>query len=308
MSVSWRVLFIGLGMMGSPMARRLDGEDVELTLFDVDPDRVTELAAELNAIATPDPVGAAARADVVALMLPNSGVVERVLLDSGVLAAMPAGSVLLDMSSSRPASTVELARKATEHGVSYVDAPVSGGRSRAVTGELSIMAGGLADVIMRVRPLLARMGTSITHTGTVGSGHAMKALNNLLSAIGLLGAAEVITAGAKFGLDPALMVNVLNQSTGRNHATEVKFERFVLSGKFNSGFALDLMVKDLCTALELAEDSGMSTPLSEHAVGLVVEAARQIDDPTADHTELARWVAKQARADLKKNGKETRPQ
>jgi 3-hydroxyisobutyrate dehydrogenase len=293
-----RVLFVGLGVMGAPMAKRLVDGGHDLLIFDVDRDRMAAVAADTGAAQTADLRAAAAEVDVVLLMLPNSDIVEQVLLTEGVLAALRPGSVVLDMSSSRPASTVELARRAAADGVAVVDAPVSGGRPRAETGELAIMAGGEAEQVDRVRPLLSCMGTSVVHTGAAGSGHAMKALNNLLSAIGLLGAAEVITTGTRFGLDPQVMLDVLNSSTGRNHATEVKFARYVLSGAFDAGFALRLMVKDVRTALELAEQTGTPVPLATEAVRTAIEAMAELDDPAADHTELANWVANNAGIDL----------
>lgn len=293
-----RVLFVGLGVMGTPMATRLADAGHDLVVYDVDRDRVAEVAAATGAAPATDPSSAAGDADVVLLMLPNSEIVEQVLLTDGVLAALRPGSAVLDMSSSRPASTVELARRAAADGVAFVDAPVSGGRPRAVTGELAIMAGGEAEHVERVRPLLSCMGSSVVHTGPAGSGHAMKALNNLLSAIGLLGAAEVITTGARFGLDPRVMLDVLNSSTGRNHATEVKFARYVLSGAYDAGFALRLMVKDVRTALELAEQSGVAVPLATTAVRTAAKAMAELDDPAADHTELAKWVASNAGVDL----------
>jgi 3-hydroxyisobutyrate dehydrogenase len=293
-----RVLFVGLGVMGAPMAKQLADAGHDLVVFDVDRDRRAEVAAETGAEQTVDLPAAAAEADVVLLMLPNSDIVERVLVTDGVLAVLRPGSTVLDMSSSRPASTVELARRAATGGVAFVDAPVSGGRPRAETGELAIMAGGEAADVDRVRPLLSRMGSSLVHTGPAGSGHAMKALNNLLSAIGLLGAAEVITTGARFGLDPQVMLDVLNTSTGRNHATEVKFARYVLSGAFDAGFALRLMVKDVRTALELAEQTGTPVPLATEAVRTAAAAMAELDDPAADHTELAKWVAGNAGIDL----------
>jgi 3-hydroxyisobutyrate dehydrogenase len=193
---------------------------------------------------------------------------------------------------------VELARRAAERGVRYVDAPVSGGQAKAITGELSIMAGGDADPVERVRPLLSAMGSTIHRTGPAGSGHALKALNNLLSAIGIAGAAEVLTAGTKFGLDPKVMLDVINSSTGRNQATQVKFEPYVLSGTFDSGFALSLMVKDLRTALQIADDTGTPTPVARTVVDAAARALQATPEPGADHTVLARWIAANAGVDL----------
>jgi 3-hydroxyisobutyrate dehydrogenase len=289
-----RVLFIGLGVMGLPMARNLAAAGVcDLVVHDVDPTRAHEVAARAG-----EPAAEAGQADVLLLMVPSSDVVEQLLLGDGLLERLRPGSVVLDMSSSRPASTVELARRAAERGVAYVDAPVSGGQAKAVTGELSIMAGGDAEPVERVRPLLSAMGSTIHRTGPAGSGHAVKALNNLLSAIGIAGAAEVLTAGTKFGLDPKVMLDVINSSTGRNQATQVKFEPYVLSGTFDSGFALSLMVKDLRTALQIADDTGTPTPVARTVVDAAARALQATPEPGADHTVLARWIAANAGVDL----------
>jgi len=152
------------------------------------------------------------------------------------------------MSSSAPHETESLAVIALQHGYGLVDAPVSGGVVRAESGDLSILAGGDSAAIDRCGPLFAVLGRETFQVGPVGAGHAMKALNNLMSGAGLLLAAETILAGRKYGLAPEVMLDVLNASTGMNHATKTKIAQFVLSGTYASGFALDLMVKDLATA------------------------------------------------------------
>src|SRR5690606_1865567 len=149
-------------------------------------------------------------------------------------------------------STRALAKQAQDLGLGYLDTPVSGGVPKARTGELTIMVGGDAEVLASRHEVLETMGTTITHVGASGAGDAMKALNNLLSAIGLIGAAEVLSAAASFGIEPRVALDVLNSSTGRNQATEVKYGRYVLSRAFDSGFAMQLMVKDLRIALDIA--------------------------------------------------------
>lgn len=299
-----RVLFIGLGTMGLPMATNLAAADVcDLVVHDVDPARARAVSGERARAG--EPRVEAGQADVVALMVPSSDVVEQLLLADGLLERLRPGSIVLDMSSSRPSSTVSLAERAARRGVRFVDAPVSGGQAKAITAELSIMVGGDADVVERVRPLLAAMGATIHPTGPTGSGHALKALNNLLSAIGIAGAAEVLTTGTKFGLDPKVMLDVINASTGRNQATQVKFEPYVLSGTFDSGFALSLMVKDLRTALQIADDTGTPTPVARAVVDAAVQALADTPEPGADHTVLARWIAANADVDLASRTRET---
>jgi 3-hydroxyisobutyrate dehydrogenase len=296
------VLFVGLGAMGRPMVAQLAADgDLRLKVTDLDDDRARGVAAEIGAaqVAAAEVAGAAAVADHVLLMLPDSSVVERVLLgDDGLLRRMSPGANVVDMGSCRPASTVLLADRAAELGLGFVDAPVSGGVSRAATGQLSIMVGARDKDLSDVLPLLRRMGTDVTHVGPPGAGHAMKALNNLLSAIGLVAASEVLSVGSAFGLDPHVMLKVLNGSTGRNHATQVKMERFVLSGAFDSGFSLRLMVKDLRTALDLAHETGTPVPIGAGALEECVAALRLLGSD-ADHTEIASYVEKRSGTELR---------
>jgi 3-hydroxyisobutyrate dehydrogenase len=170
-----------------------------------------------------------------------------------------------------------------------LDAPVSGGVPRARDGTLAIMVGGDPEAIERARPVLAAMGSKIFATGPLGSGHAMKALNNYVSAAGLAAAAEALLVGRRFGLDPAIMTDVLNASSGRNNSTENKLKQHILSRTFASGFSLDLMAKDLDTAVELAGDLGVPTPFAERCVALWKDAAAQFGRG-ADHTEIYRFL------------------
>jgi 3-hydroxyisobutyrate dehydrogenase len=290
------VLFLGLGAMGTPMAAALARGGHDLLLRDVDEARAAALAGDLGATAVPagDLAAATRRTRTVVLMLPDSPAVEAVLRGAdGLLAHLPPGGVVVDMSSSRPSSTVALAAEAEQAGLAYVDAPVSGGVARARDATLAIMVGADEATYARVQPLLAAMGGDVTRVGGPGAGHAMKALNNLLSAIGFAAASEVLAVGANFGLDPQVMLDVLNRSTGRNHATEVKVERFVLSGAFDSGFSLRLMVKDLRTALELAHETGTPVPLSAGALEEWTAAGRTLPEG-ADHTHIAAYVETRA--------------
>ena len=159
------------------------------------------------------------------------------------------------MSSSAPLGTRKLGEELIAAGCGFIDAPVSGGVKRAVDGTLAIMVGGEAATIDRVDPVLAAMGRSIFRTGVLGSGHAMKALNNYVSAAGLVATVEALQVGRKFGLDPDLMADILNVSSGKNNTTELKLKQFMISQTFNAGFPLRLMAKDVRTADDLAHDA-----------------------------------------------------
>lgn len=301
-SARTRILLVGAGAMGAPMAARLVAAGHVVVVADTDAARAALVAAEAGATAAGSSTlaTAAAQTDVVLLMLPDSAAVESVLGAGagGVLAAMEPGAVLLDMGSSRPASSVVLAAAARARGLRWADAPVSGGVAKALTGQLAVMVGAEEETFAALGPLLGVLGSDVTLVGPPGAGHAMKSLNNLLSAVGLAAAAEVLAIGVNFGLDPAVMLGVLNSSTGRNHATEVKMERFVLSGAFDSGFALRLMLKDLGTALDVARATGTPAPLA--AACLEQWSAAALDrGPGADHTEIAAYVADRTGANLR---------
>jgi len=161
-----------------------------------------------------------------------------------------------------PSVTQELAERVLALGGHMIDAPVSGGVPRAKTGQLAIMVGGDAATIDRAMPVLSAMGSSVLRTGAVGSGQAMKALNNLVSTGGFLIGIEALLIGQRFGLDPAVMVDVLNAATGMNNSTQKKFKQFVLSRSFDAGFTLGLLAKDLSIALQVGRETATPAPLS----------------------------------------------
>lgn len=284
-------LFIGLGRMGLPMVRRYAAAH-SVVLHDTRTDVLEAAARELGVQTLGDLGDDLDTVDTAILMLPTSRIVESVLEGpTGLLGRLRRGSLVIDMSSSEPESTRHLAEVAARNGIGYVDAPVSGGVARAVTGELSIMVGGEAADVERAWPHLTPMGATVTAVGPVGSGHAAKSLNNLLSATNISAAAEVVSVAAKFGIEPAAMVAVINASTGRSQASEVKFPRHVLTGTHDSGFAFELMVKDIGIAENLAEQ--YDVPLEVTGAAARMARAAAAEEPS-DHTELARYVAERA--------------
>ena len=199
------------------------------------------------------------------------------------------------MRTSSPPGTIALGTELAKRGIHMIDAPVSGGVPRAISGELTIMVGGNPADIDRCEPILKAMGQTIFRTGKLGTAQAMKALNNLCSAAGLLIAAEAVRTGRCFGLDPELMVDILNASTGQNNSTLRKFKPFVLPKKYESGFGLDLMVKDLSAALDLAASEGLETPFSKCCVELWKEAQKSLG-PGQDHTAIDLWLERVGKA------------
>jgi 3-hydroxyisobutyrate dehydrogenase len=283
------VAFIGLGQMGRPMSGHLAKAGYRIRAFDASQEQLSTVAAETGATACASAADAAQGADMLITMLPDGRVVRRVLLDGGAAAALPRGAIVVDMSSSDPVGTRTLGEKLAAKGLTLIDAPVSGGVPRARTAQLSIMAGGDAGAIERVKPVLETMGNRIFLTGPLGSGHAMKALNNYLSAAGLVAACEALAVGRAFGLDPAAMTEVLNASTGKNNTTEVKVKQFMLSGAFNSGFSAGLMLKDLATAAALAKAMKVEAPFAQECVARWEDMVGMLG-MGADHTEYFRLV------------------
>ncbi|HSV82722.1 MAG TPA: NAD(P)-dependent oxidoreductase [Ramlibacter sp.] len=281
--------FVGLGNMGRPMAVRLASAGYAMRLVDARPEVAREVAAETGGIAFATTAELGAGLDAVVLMLPDGKTVRRVVVDDGLGRRLPRGSVVLDMGSCEPSGTVRLAEELAAADIMVVDAPVSGGVPRARTGELTIMAGGRPDAVERCQPLLSAMGSRIFATGPLGSGQAMKSLNNFVSAVGLVATCEAVVIGRRFGLDPQVIAEVLNGSTGKNNTTEHKLRQFILSGSFASGFSLDLMVKDLGIAAGVAHEAGVQTLFADRCLEMWQAAQRQLGQGR-DHTEMARWV------------------
>lgn len=290
-----RIGFIGLGMMGTPMAECLAKAGYEVFIADADHQRVADLQAKLSATKL-DPDNAKTL-DVLITMLPNSNIVETVLLGSksgpeqnGWTHVLPKGVVVIDMSSSEPARSRALGVTLAERGFDYLDAPVSGGVKRAKEGTLAILVGGDEAVLDRCKPLLETMGKSVLHIGTAGAGHAAKALNNYVSAAGLMATVEALHIAKRFGIDPAVMTDVLNASSGRSNTSENKVRQFMLSGTFGSGFAMQLMNKDLKIARALSDAVGYPMKLGKNATALWDEVSQQAT-PATDHTEMYRLLS-----------------
>ena len=279
-----RVGFIGIGNMGWPMAANLVKAGFEVTTCDALPDRAARFAGEVGGHAATDAAEAARGADCVVTILPTSVQVAEVA--PALAEALAAGALVIDMTSGQPGRTREIAAALGAKGIAVVDCPVSGGVPRAKTGELAIMAGGETAALDRAEPVLRAMGTSIHRCGGVGAGQAMKALNNLVSAGGFLIAAEALLMGQRFGLDAGLMVDVLNASTGTNNSTQKKMRQFVLSRRFDAGFGLDLMVKDLSIALEVGRETGTPAPFAALCREMWAGAAAMLG-PGQDHTAMA---------------------
>lgn len=264
--------------MGAPMAANLARAGFSVQSFDKKGGGNRASARE-----------AAQGVDALITMLPDGDAVREAVLEA--LPALAAGAVVIDMSSSEPASTRALSPALRRNNIALVDAPVSGAIAKAKDGTLAIMIGGEAADVDRVRPVLLAMGTDLFHVGALGAGHAVKALNNYLGAAGTLAGFEVLLVARSFGLDPRPMLEAINASTGRNSTTERKIPQQVLTGAFASGFKLALMAKDVGIAAGLARDLGVPTPYLEKTLQLW-RAAQKALPAGADHTEIYRFLEK----------------
>lgn len=251
--------FVGLGIMGRPMARNLMAAGYQLTVLDIVTSAMDELVAE-GAKAGTSPRDVAAHTDVLITMLPDSPQVQEVYAGSdGAFEALREGWLAIDMSSIAPGTARELAERATAAGAEMLDAPVSGGDKGAIAGTLSIMLGGSEAAAERARPLLEVLGSTIVHCGPAGAGQVTKVCNQVVVGVVIEAVSEALVLGAKAGVDPARIADVLQGGLAATKVLEMRRDNF-LSGSFDPGFRIRLHLKDLKNALELARDAGVALP------------------------------------------------
>jgi 2-hydroxy-3-oxopropionate reductase len=257
-----KVGFIGLGIMGRPMAKNLIDAGHELILYNRTTEKAEELAGEGGAEVGASPGEVAAQSDVTITMLPDSPQVEEVVAgEGGVLEGIQQGSLLVDMSTISPVVTEELSEKARERGASMLDAPVSGGDVGAIEGTLSIMVGGAKEDFERATPLFDAMGKTVTHVGPVGAGQVVKAANQIVVALTIEAVSEALVLGSKGGVSPEKVLDVLGGGLAGNKVMEVKREKF-LSHTFDPGFRSELHHKDLGIALAAGREYGVALPVT----------------------------------------------
>ncbi len=278
-----RVAFVGLGNMGAPMATNLVAGGFDVIAVDADGSRSARWAGAHGTRSAPSLATVVAACDAVVTMLPSGHDVRAVLADQAVLAAVPAGLLAIDMSSADPVGTRRLGADLATYGIELVDAPVSGGVPRAVDGTLAIMFGGPPAAVERARSVLAAMGDRLFGVGGLGNGHAMKSLNNFVAGTAFVALCEAITVGRQFGLDPDVMIDVMNVSTARCFNTDLVMKQHVISGQFASGFALGLLAKDVGIADDLARAMGTAAPVADLVTSLLATARDELG-ATVDHT------------------------
>ena len=279
-----RIAFLGLGAIGRPMAAHL-AKRHQLTVWNRTAERAREFASEHGARAAATPREAAGGAEVVLTCLPTSQDVERLLDgDDGLEAGLERGALFLDCTSGDAATCRRIAARLARKGIAFADAPVSGGTNGAEAGILTVMVGGDPAVYERAVPVLQAFGKLIVHMGPLGSGDAMKAVNNALLGVNILALAEGLTALVKAGVDPRRAVDTLNASSGRSFVSEKLIPERVLTGTWPKTFRLALLDKDVGICLALLEELHLSAPLLEQAGALLHQARAELGEQ-ADYLE-----------------------
>jgi 3-hydroxyisobutyrate dehydrogenase len=256
-----KVAFIGVGNMGKPMATNLVKRGHELFLFDADLSLAAAVAAELDAVPLANLRDAAA-AQFIITMLPDGHSVRAVALgDEGILSFANPGTIVIDMSSSQPMLTRDTGAELKRRDIVLIDAPVSGGVAKAITGTLAIMIGSdNPSALAKAKPVLACMGTTFFEVGGLGAGHAAKALNNVVAAANYAVLAEALLAAERYGIEPAMFVDIVSASTGQSFLSSVVMKDFVLTKKFNTGFTVGLLAKDAAIAAGFCQELGFDAP------------------------------------------------
>jgi len=287
-----KLSFIGLGQMGLPMAVNLLKAGYLINAYDINKNsrkKFEKLGGEISN----NLEDCTKNANFIITMLPDGDIVKKTILSYLKNRKLLNYEVIvIDMSSSDPIGTIALAKKIIKNKIKIIDAPVSGGVKKAISGDLTIMVSGKnKEVFKKVKPILKYLGTNILLTGALGSAHAMKAINNYVSAMGLIAASEAIILGEKFGIDPNTINEVLNVSSGKNNSTENKICQFILTEKFSSGFSLALMSKDIMIANKLAKKLNIK-PIGINFSTKIWADANNHYTKNSDHTEIFKYLKK----------------
>lgn len=288
--MSLTVAFLGLGAIGAPMATHLAAGPFGLRVWNRTASRAAAFATEHGAVHAASPAEAARGADVVVTCFPVSADVEA-LLDGpeGLLAGLAKGAVLLDCTSGDPATSKRIAARLARAGVGFLDAPVSGGVKAAVAGTLTVMVGGDAATLARVRPVIDAFGEKVVHCGAVGAGDAVKAVNNALLALHIWSTAEGLVTLRKAGVDPAVALDVINTSSGRSNSSMNLFPERVITRAFPRTFRLALLDKDVGIAAQVAREQKVPSPLIQLTAELFQAAHRALGEE-ADHVEAVKFI------------------
>ncbi|NPV54943.1 MAG: 2-hydroxy-3-oxopropionate reductase [Firmicutes bacterium] len=296
-TINSKVGFIGLGIMGKPMAKNLIKAGYKLVLYDINPAPVQELVS-LGAEAAKSPKEVAQKTEVIITMLPNSPHVKQVVLgENGVLEGAKPGSIIIDMSSKAPLVSVEVAAKAKEKGIRMMDAPVSGGEPGAIAGTLSIMVGGDEKDFEEYRDMLLCMGKSVVRVGDIGSGNTTKLANQIIVALNIAAVSEALVLATKAGVSPKLVYDAIRGGLAGSNVLDTKAP-LMMARKFDPGFKIDLHIKDLANVLETAHQVGVPVPLTA-AVMEILQALKVDGKGSNDHGAIVNFYEKLAQIEVK---------
>jgi len=289
--------FIGLGIMGRPMAKNLLKAGYSLTVNDLNKGAVDELVAA-GAKSLPTAKEVAAVSDVIITMLPNSPHVKEVVLGKGgVIEGAKPNSIVVDMSSISPIVSREVSAELAKKQVVMLDAPVSGGEPKAIDGSLAIMVGGPEEAFAKVEKILAVMGGSVTLVGEIGSGNITKLANQIMVASNIAGMSEALVLATKANVDPEKVFKAIRGGLAGSTVLDAKAP-LVLAGNFKPGFRIDLHIKDLQNALDTAQSVGTPSPISEAAIEMMKSLSSE-GKGSDDHGGLIQWYEKQAKVEVR---------
>jgi len=290
--------FIGLGIMGKPMAKNLRKAGYSLVVFDVVAGPVAELVAA-GATAASSPADVARQSEIIITMLPNSPhVKEAVLGKNGVIEGARSGSIVVDMSSIAPQASQEVAAELAKKGVAMIDAPVSGGEPKAIEGTLAIMVGGPENSFNEVKDILAKMGSSVTLVGPIGAGNVTKLANQMIVALNIAALSEALVLATKAGVDPAKVFEAIKGGLAGSTVMNAKAP-MMLAGNFKPGFRIELHIKDLANALDTAHNLGVPIPLTS-SVMEIMQALKVDGKAGNDHSGLVQFYESLAKVTVKK--------
>jgi len=285
-----KIGFIGLGIMGKPMAKNLLKAGHELFVFDINKDSVADVQAA-GGKSTSSAAEAASNAEIVITMLPNSPHVKTAILgEKGVLEGIKSGTIIVDMSSIAPLASQEVEKACKAKGIKMLDAPVSGGEPKAIDGTLAIMVGGDKDIFEKVKPILLQVGASAIHCGNIGAGNSAKLANQVIVALNIAAVAEALTLVKKAGVDPDLVFQAIKGGLAGSTVLNAKAP-MMIDSNFKPGFKIDLHIKDLANALDTGHGVGSPLPLTS-LVREMMETLHADGFGQDDHSALARYYAK----------------
>jgi 2-hydroxy-3-oxopropionate reductase len=292
-----KIGFIGLGIMGKPMAKNLLKAGYSLVVYDTNPEAVKEILA-LGAVAGSCSKDVAQQSEIIITMLPNSPHVrEAVLGENGVLEGAKPGTILIDMSSIDPVVSREIAAKVSEKDVVMLDAPVSGGEPKAIDGTLSIMVGGPAKTFEQVKEILLKMGTSVVLVGDIGSGNVTKLANQIIVALNIAALSEALVLATKAGVNPEKVFQAIRGGLAGSVVLDAKTP-MILNRNFKPGFRIELHIKDLMNAMDTAHQIGVPLPLSGQVLEMM-QALRVDGKEKNDHSGLIQYYERLAGVEVK---------